>query len=138
MYKYRAEWANLYIIALHNGYTNSEGKIVPPIYIDDYPSIKEHLDKFLPQLKIRTDKGFTPYNLRSCIYMDDFFKQKIIYPNMTKFLPFYYDEHGFFTNQKCFIISGKNIGFLTAFLNSSIFKFCFKKVFQNFREGQEN
>jgi len=48
---------------------------------------------------------------------------------MTKFLPFVYDEKGYITNQKCFIITGKHIAFLTAFLNSSLFKFCFADRF---------
>lgn len=60
---------------------------------------------------------------------DDFARPKIVYPNMTKFLPFYYDEKGFLTNQKCFILTGEKLAFLTAFLNSSIFKFCFKNDF---------
>ena len=56
-------------------------------------------------------------------------KQKIIYPNMTKFLPFYLDNYQYYTNQKCFFITGKRLSFLTAFLNSSLFKFCFKNSF---------
>ena len=48
---------------------------------------------------------------------------------MTKFLPFYFDEKGFYTNQKCFIITGNRLGFLTAFFNSSLFRFCFKENF---------
>ncbi|NLN26105.1 MAG: hypothetical protein GX163_10785 [Bacteroidetes bacterium] len=48
---------------------------------------------------------------------------------MTKFLPFVYDKNGFFTNQKCFIITGDNVEFLTAFLNSSLFKYCFREDF---------
>ena len=44
---------------------------------------------------------------------------------MTKFLPFVYDEQGYYTNQKCFIVTGQHLGYLTAFLNSSLFKFCF-------------
>lgn len=48
---------------------------------------------------------------------------------MTKFLPFVFDDAGFLTNQKCFIVTGKNIAFLTAFFNSSLFKFCFKNNF---------
>lgn len=43
---------------------------------------------------------------------------------MTKFMPFYYDEEKFYTNQKCFIITGKNIAYLTAVFNSSLFKYC--------------
>ncbi|MDR0872010.1 MAG: hypothetical protein LBN27_00895, partial [Prevotellaceae bacterium] len=68
-------------------------------------------------------------------YMDDFSKQKIIYPNMTKFLPFVFDNQCFMTNQKCFIIVGENIAFLTAFLNSSLFKYCFKDNFPELLGG---
>lgn len=48
---------------------------------------------------------------------------------MTKFLPFYLDNEHFYTNQKCFFITGNNLSFLTSFLNSSLFKFCFKNSF---------
>ena len=48
---------------------------------------------------------------------------------MTKFMPFVYDKHQFFTNQKCFIITGDYLGYLTAFLNSKIFQFAFKEYF---------
>jgi len=65
----------------------------------------------------------------SIAYWEDFLKPKIVYPNMTKFMPFYYDEQKNFTNQKCFIITGTHMSYLTAFLNSSLFKFCF---FDNF------
>lgn len=44
---------------------------------------------------------------------------------MTKYIPFYYDEKNFLQNDKSFMITGKHTAFLTAFLNSSIFKFCF-------------
>ena len=61
----------------------------------------------------------------SISYWEDFYKPKIMYPNMTKFMPFYYDEKQFFQNDKSFMITGSHTAFLTAFLNSSIFKFCF-------------
>ena len=39
------------------------------------------------------------------------------------------------TNQKCFIITGENIAFLTAFLNSSLFKYCFRDSFPELQGG---
>ena len=48
-----------------------------------------------------------------------------MYPNMTKYMPFYYDEKKFMQNDKSFMITGKHVAFLTAFLNSSIFKKCY-------------
>jgi hypothetical protein len=54
---------------------------------------------------------------------------------MTKFLPFVYDEIGYLTNQKCFIITGENIAFLTAFFNSSLFKYCYRDNFPELQGG---
>jgi hypothetical protein len=54
---------------------------------------------------------------------------------MTKYLPFVYDINGFMTNQKCFIITGENIEFLTAFFNSSLFKYCFRDNFPELQGG---
>lgn len=68
-------------------------------------------------------------------YWEDFNRQKVIYPNMTKYLPFVYDNSQFLTNQKCFIITGENIAYLTAFLNSSLFKFCFRDNFPELQGG---
>jgi tRNA1(Val) A37 N6-methylase TrmN6 len=140
--RYGFDWsADLYLIAAHNGYKGE-----PRIDINKYLAIKDWLDKGgvayngkiykgYEQLAKREDQGDTPYNLRSCVYMDDFSRPKIIYPNMTKYMPFIFDIEGFMTNQKCFIITGENIAFLTAFLNSSLFKFCFRDNFPELQGG---
>lgn len=65
-------------------------------------------------------------------YYQEFYKPKIIYPNMTKWLPFYYDKNQhFFINDKGFIMTSENesIIYLTAVFNSSLFKCCFKDNF---------
>jgi hypothetical protein len=71
----------------------------------------------------------------SISYVDDFFKPKIMYPNMTKFLPFYLDAKGFYQNDKSFMITGEKLAFLTAFLNSSLFKYCFIDNFPELQGG---
>ena len=130
--RYGYKFADLYLINTHNGIS---AKGIPAVDIKKYPVIKAHLDKYWTKIKNRDDQGITPYNLRSCAYTDDFSKQKIIYPNMTKFLPFYYDTQSYFTNQKCFIITGENTAFLTAYLNSSLFKYCFRDNFPELQGG---
>jgi hypothetical protein len=67
--------------------------------------------------------------------MDDFSKQKIVYPNMTKFMPFFYDNKGFMVNQKCFIITGKDLTYLMAFFNSNVFKICYRDNFPELLGG---
>lgn len=82
--KYRADWADLYIINTHTGYKSQNGNLIPPIEIESYPAIKEYLDLFYAQLSKRQDKGITPYHLRSCIYLEDFYKKKLIYPDIMR------------------------------------------------------
>ncbi|MCA4793228.1 type IIG restriction enzyme/methyltransferase [Myroides odoratimimus] len=130
--RYGYDFADLWLINTHNGIKENSLKRV---FTEGYSAIKKHLDQYYTQLEKRSDKGDTPYNLRNCAYMEDFSRPKVIYPNMTKFLPFVYDDKGFLTNQKCFIITGEKIAFLTAFLNSSLFKYCFRDNFPELQGG---
>ena len=141
--RYGYDFADLWLINTHNGIKE---KGIKPINIDDYPAIKYWLDfggvayngkiyEGYKQIEKRADQGDTPYNLRNCAYIEDFSKQKIMYPNMTKFLPFYFDNKGFFQNDKSFMITGNNLAFLTAFFNSNIFKICYKDNFPELQGG---
>ena len=129
--RYGYDWAGLWLINTHNGVKG----VMPRIKIEDYPAVKRHLDQYWDKIKKRADQGDTPYNLRNCAYVDDFNRPKVIYPNMTKYMPFVYDDKGYVTNQKCFIITGTYIAFLTAFLNSSLFKYCFRDSFPELQGG---
>ena len=129
--RYGYNWAGLWLINTHNGI---RGKI-ERVHIEDYPAVKAHLDQYWDKISKRADKGDTPYNLRNCAYLEDFSKPKVVYPNMTKYMPFVYDEKSLLTNQKCFIITGENVAYLTAFLNSSLFKFCFRDCFPELLGG---
>ena len=113
----------MYLINTHNGLKE---KGISPINIYEYPAIKEHLDNYISQLTKRGDKGDTPYNLRNCAYLEEFEKPKIVYPNMTKYLPFCYDETKALANQKCYIMTSRDtsisLKFLTAVFNSKLIK----------------
>ena len=73
---------------------------------------------------------------RACAYLDSFNKPKIIYPNMTKFLPFVIDLDGnYYHNDKSFQILADRIYWLGTFLNSSLYKYCFKDNFAELLGG---
>ena len=76
--RYRANWADLWLIDTHNGYGE-----VPPIDVGDYPAIKRHLNQFMTRLKRRQDRGVTPYNLRNCAYHKEFHKEKLFWMDLT-------------------------------------------------------
>ena len=99
--RYGYNFADKWLINTHNGVKE---KGVKPINIDNYSAVKNHLDKYYPELEKRQDKGDTPYNLRNCAYMEDFDKQKIVYPETTQGAYFVFDEKKMFIDKTCFML----------------------------------
>ena len=125
--RYGYEFADLYLINTHNGVKE---KGIKRIDIDDYPAIKAHLDSFYQQLEKRQDKGDTPYNLRNCAYIEDFYKQKIMYSEIVREPQFYLDNKGeFFAEATTFIMTGSNLEYLYYLLHSKAITYFFKTFY---------
>ena len=140
--RYGYNWAGLWLIATFPSRHYD---------IEKYPAVKNYLLSFgierleqtgkehnvngekIKARKKTNNKWFETQD--SISYWEDFSKPKIVYPNMTKYMPFVYDEANFLTNQKCFIVTGQCMAFLTAFFNSSLFKFCFRDSFPELQGG---
>lgn len=129
--KWVPDFANNWLIGLHNG-TNDN----PRVDIDNFPAIKRWLDSHEPKLSDRYDKGATPYFLRDCAYWQDFEKPKIIYPELTAFRNFCFDENDhYFTNNKNFILTGESLKYLCCFFNSDLFNGVFQDNFPELQGG---
>ena len=140
--RYGYNWAGLYLIATFPSRHYD---------IEKYPAVKKYLLGFGMERLEQTGKSYIVNGEKikarkktnnkwfetqdSISYWEDFSKPKIVYPNMTKYMPFVYDESRFLTNQKSFIITGGCMAYLTAFFNSSIFKFCFRDSFPELQGG---
>lgn len=123
--RYHYDFADLWLINTHNGVKD---KGVSRINIDDYPAIKMHLDQYWDDIVSRADIGDTPYNLRNCAYMDDFNKQKIVWIELTNHPNFAIDEEGYVINNTVFFMTGENLKYILAFLNSKICEWYFDKI----------
>ena len=141
--RYEVKFDSLYMLLIKFGAYKTLKK--------NYPAIYAHLKKFEAALKNRGQckysrakkKGVNPDylgqhhwleldNNLSDGYIQAFRKPKIIYPNMTKYLPFYYDQQDhYFINDKAFIMTSdsESLSYLTAVLNSSLFRCCFRDNF---------
>ncbi|WP_187902215.1 class I SAM-dependent DNA methyltransferase [Helicobacter pylori] len=130
--RYSYEWAHLWVINTHNGYTSALKSKIPPIDIEKYPATKAHLDAHYDTIATRCDQGDTPYHLRNCAYLEDFEKEKIVYPCiMAKEPCFVYEEKGFYAPAPANIITGDKIEikYLTALLNSKCIYFAMRKFY---------
>lgn len=129
--RYGYNWADLWLINTHNGVKG----IKPRIDINEYPAVKAHLDKYWDKLMKRVDKGDTPYNLRNCAYIDDFFKPKIVWARLMRiskseidsFPRFSKADAGFFVVDSLCFFTGENIDKLCTFLNSSLATYYYLK-----------
>ena len=120
--RYNVEWNKFWLIDAHNGFDD-----YPPIIIDDYRAIKQHLDKFYTQLEKRHDKGKTPYNLRNCAYHALFDQEKIVYPDITASPNFALAQSGFYINQTAYLLNSGN-KCLLGILNSKVTEFYISKI----------
>ena len=146
--RYSYEWANLWLIYIpwHFPYQFDESIQGASTKAEEafklqYPAVYSHLlqykESLLKRNKAETGIRYEWYAMQrwGAKYWEDFSKPKIMYPNMTKYIPFYYDEKGFYQNDKSFMITGNFVAYLTAFLNSSLFKFCFLNNFPELQGG---
>lgn len=136
---YRINWEDTYQLIIKFGAHE---------YLEDrYPAVYRHLRQFEEQLKARgqcqhsrsrtaTNGSAFPGqhhwleldNNPTDEYLGLFREPKIIYPEITKWLGFYFDQSDhYFPNNKAFIINsrGDSLSYLTAFFNSTVFRCSF-------------
>ncbi|WQR73252.1 class I SAM-dependent DNA methyltransferase [Helicobacter pylori] len=132
--RYSYEWAHLWVINTHNGYTSNLKSKILPIDIAKYPATKAHLDSHYDTIATRCDQGDTPYNLRNCAYLEDFEKEKIVYSEIVQEPRFYLDNGecelgGFYAEATSFILTGEHLRYLLGMLHSKLITFAFKTFY---------
>ena len=131
--RYGFDFADLWLINTHNGIKDKD---IPPVDINQYPAVKAHLDKYWDKISVRNDKGYTPYNLRNCVYTDDFSKQKIVWGEISDKPKFALDTCGEYTiSNTAFMLTGDHLEYLVAILNSEYSQYCFSRISTTTGEG---
>ncbi len=125
--RYSAKFAGVYLINTHNGVKSLN---IPPINIKNYPTLKRYFESFGVDFKLRGEQGDNWWNLRNCAFILEYTKPKILYSDIVQDRgKFYYDEEGYYANDTAFMISGKQLKYLIAILNSTVFTYIYKKFY---------
>ncbi len=127
--KYTTVWDNLWLINTHNGIKSKKIKAID--VKKDYPFLFKYLKKFTSKLKNRQDKGYHWSNLRNCTYFSEFEKEKIIFTKASQVKSFVYDKKGHFLLNTSYLMTGKNLKYLLALLNSKLISFAFMHFYQS-------
>ena len=108
--KYGYKWNDIYLINTRFD-LNVQKK---------YPTVYEHLKKYEKDAKKREDQGKNWFNLRACDYYEDFKKEKIVWKRIGSVLRFGYDNKGYYGQDSTCIMTGDNLIYLCAYMNSKI------------------
>ncbi|WP_430407948.1 TaqI-like C-terminal specificity domain-containing protein [Helicobacter pylori] len=125
--RYSYEWAHLWVINTHNGYTSNLKSKIPPIDIEKYPATKAHLDSHYDTITTRCDQGDTPYHLRNCVYLEDFEKEKIVWNPVSGEYFFTFIKDEFYFNNSLFMITSKTLEtrdlyYILGLLNTTLYR----------------
>jgi len=135
--KYKSSFSKNWLINAHNGVKDKKYRgsdvnkkwILKPIDIEkDYPSVFAYLKNDETRLKKRYDQGWHWTNLRNCAYILDFKKPKIIWGELSNKPKFTYDDEMYFSNNTTLIMSGNNLKYILAILNSKLAEWFFNQI----------
>lgn len=125
--RYRIDNPNLYLIFPRRDSIN----------IDDYPGVKNHLKKFQNELTPKVSEsdliGRKPGNYKwyeiqdNTAYFEEFKQEKIIWIEISDKANFTLDSNGYFLTNSAYFISGKNLKYLIALLNSKLCDYYFSQ-----------
>lgn len=122
--KYYCNYHDLYLINTHNGdKKNNIKRIDVP---KEFPVIYEYLSTFQPKINKRADKGDHWTNLRNCAFLEEVEKDKIVFSEIVSEPQFYYDTKKYYPEASAFLITGENLKWLTALLNSELITVLFR------------
>lgn len=108
--RYGHKWAGIWLIA-------SDFDIdVPKLY----PAIYKYLKQFELKAKKRDDQGKSWWNLRACAYYPEFEKEKVIWKRIGSVLRFGYDIENLYGQDSTCIMTGSNLKYICAFMNSKL------------------
>lgn len=136
--RWRVEFADQYLIKIES----SENKKHPwsgkenaeEVFASTYPAIHKWLNGFRARLIKRYDQGKYFWELRACVYWQEFEKPKVIYPDIYEHQSFAWDDEKYFSvNTTYFIPTDEH--WLAALLNSNLIEWLYGQISNRVRGG---
>lgn len=122
--RYYCNYHNLYLINTHNG--DKKRGIRRVDVPNNFPKLLDYLSEFPKTIRTRSDKGEHWTNLRNCAFLEEVEKDKIVFSEIVSEPQFYYDTKKYYPEATAFLITGENLKWLTAFLNSELITVIFR------------
>jgi hypothetical protein len=123
--RWRVEFAEQYLIKIESSanethlWSGKNEEAAEKIFAKTFPAIHAHFQGFRQRLIDREDQGKYFWELRACVYWQEFAQPKIMYQEIATYQAFACDESKAFFNNKAFMIP-TNDRVLVGLLNSKL------------------
>ena len=104
------------------------------IFAQTYPAIRAHFESFRNKLIARDDQGQYFWELRSCVYWQEFEQPKIIYPDIAQRTEFSFDTKNYYLANTLYLLP-TNQQWLLGLLNSNTLFWFYNKISTQIRGG---
>lgn len=135
--RWRYEFDEWYVINTHNGLKGLTVNLPPVNVKRDYPEIYNYLSDYKNELIGRQDQGIHWTNLRDCAFMLEFEKPKIVWIEISNRANYAYDESGMFLTNSAYFMTGRDLKYILAVLNSKVADFYFSQLTATIAGGRK-
>lgn len=124
--RWRVDFGDQYLIKIESSenkphpWSGKSEKEAEKVFGKTYPAIYERFKEFRDALKRRDDQGKYFWELRSCVYWQEFEQPKIVIPAIANSVHYAPDAEGYLTNDKTSICVTDETPFLIGLLNSHL------------------
>lgn len=138
--RWNVEFADRYLIKIESSanaehpWTGKNPKEAERIFSESFPAIYRWLAESRNDLVKRDDQGVFFWELRSCVYWNEFSKPKILYPDIYQHQSFVWDDEGYFAANTCYFIATKQ-KWITGLLNSQAVEWLYGCISNRVRGG---
>ncbi|WP_009632250.1 Eco57I restriction-modification methylase domain-containing protein [Synechocystis sp. PCC 7509] len=138
--RWHIDFTDQYIIKIESSenkkhpWSDRPEKEAEEIFSETYPAIYQYFFQFKESLIKRCDQGKYFWELRSCIYWQEFEQPKIIYPDIYEHQSFSIDRLGFYAGNTCYFIPTNEV-WLCGLLNSQLVEWFYSMISNSIRGG---
>lgn len=138
--RWQVQFADQYLIKIESSankkhpWSGKPEKEAEQIFARTYPAIYAYFQPLRKRLIKRYDQGQYFWELRACIYWEEFENQKIIYPDIAQDGEFSIDQQGYYSGDTTFIMQ-TNETWLLGLLNSKTTYWFYTHISTTIRGG---
>lgn len=124
--RWRVEFSDQYLIKIESSenvqhsWSGKPEAVAEKLFAKCYPAIHAHFQTYRQAMIDRYDQGKYFWELRACVYWQEFEQSKIIVPAIAEATCFAPDYKGHYSNNKSTIFLPPKINFALAVLNSTV------------------